>query len=433
MGKISLSNIAEELAAKAGLSRENANNFAHAFVDTVEKGLQADGVVKVKGLGTFKLQEVSDRDSVDVNTGERITIKGYRKVTFTPDTVMKEFVNRPFAHFEPTELNEGYPTDEDLVAEEPTSEDLAEETIDVKEPATEPTTAPVAALVAAIEEHAAAPTVAEQPAVEEPAVELATKQPAAPMSPMADYQSAPISTVEEPSAEPAPESAVTPEPATPLQQPHRRRGGLWVCLIFLLFVAGVSVSYVKGWLPTMMVFHAEAPMNDMQDIQVKTNLDEELKTEWGEVPSEAPAAEAAAPAPTEESTATEQPTATERPSVEQPAAPMSPTADYQSAQKAVTESQPVLKAEPQPSVLTLTPALQAKVVKDITLSDTTDYTISGTMLTHKLKSGETIIQLSNKYYGDKRLWPYIVKHNRMKNFNSVAIGQAILIPVLEAR
>ena len=112
---------------------------------------------------------------------------------------------------------------------------------------------------------------------------------------------------------------------------------------------------------------------------------------------------------------------------------MSPTADYQSAQKAATESQPALKAEPQPSVLTLTPALQAKAVKDITLSDTTDYTISGTMLTHKLKSGETIIQLSNKYYGDKRLWPYIVKHNRMKNFNSVAIGQAILIPVLEAR
>ena len=117
MGKISLSNIAEELAAKAGLSRENANNFAHAFVDTVEKGLQADGVVKIKGLGTFKLQEVSDRDSVDVNTGERITIKGYRKVTFTPDTVMKEFVNRPFAHFEPTELNDGFPEEEEPLVE----------------------------------------------------------------------------------------------------------------------------------------------------------------------------------------------------------------------------------------------------------------------------------------------------------------------------
>ena len=312
MGKISLSNIAEELAAKAGLSRENANNFAHAFVDTVEKGLQADGVVKVKGLGTFKLQEVSDRDSVDVNTGERITIKGYRKVTFTPDTVMKEFVNRPFAHFEPTELNEGYPTDEDLVAEEPTSEDLAEETIDVKDPATEPEQP-------SVEQPAIEESIVEEPAVEEPAVEeLATEQPAA----------------EEPTAE---EPVVIAEPVA-----------------------------------------------------------------------------------TEESAITDE-TASE-PASEQP-----------EAAPAVTEAPAPPKAQPKPGVLTLTPALQAKAVKDITLADTTDYTISGTMQTHKLKSGETIIQLSNKYYGDKRLWPYIVKHNRMKNFNSVAIGQAIQIPVLEAR
>lgn len=442
MGKISLSNIAEELAAKAGLSRENANNFAHAFVDTIEKGLQADGVVKVKGLGTFKLQEVSDRDSVDVNTGERITIKGYRKVTFTPDTVMKEFVNRPFAHFEPTELNEGYPTDDDFIAEQPTSEDLAEETIDIKEPVAEstvteePETAPIVVEEPVAEEPVAepaplSPTTQEEPVVEPVATEdltqeEPTEEPVAPLTPTADYQSAPEPMTEDPASteQSAPEQPV---------KPRRRRGGLWVCLILLLLVAGVAVSYVKGWLPSMMTFHVEEPVSDMQDIQVKSDLEEELKAEWGEAPSEAPAAEAAAPAPTEDSTATEQPTATERPSVEQPAAPMSPTADYQSAQKAATESQPAPKAEPKSGVLTLTPALQAKAVKDITLADTTDYTISGTMLTHKLKSGETIIQLSNKYYGDKRLWPYIVKHNRMKNFNSVAIGQAIQIPVLEAR
>ena len=69
MGKISLSNIAEELAVKGGLTREAANTFMHAFVETIEKGLKEDGIVKVKGLGTFKLQEMNDRDSVDVNTG----------------------------------------------------------------------------------------------------------------------------------------------------------------------------------------------------------------------------------------------------------------------------------------------------------------------------------------------------------------------------
>ena len=86
MGKILLNNIAEELASKSDLTRDAADNFMRAFVATIEKGLQEDSIVKVKGLGTFKLLEVSDRDSVDVNTGERITIKGHRKVTFTPDT-----------------------------------------------------------------------------------------------------------------------------------------------------------------------------------------------------------------------------------------------------------------------------------------------------------------------------------------------------------
>ena len=114
MGKISLINIAEELAAKSGLGKDVTDNFLHAFIETIEKGLNEDNLVKVKGLGTFKLMEVSDRGSVDVNTGERITIKGHTKVSFTPDNAMKEFVNRPFAHFEPTELNEGY-SEEDLI------------------------------------------------------------------------------------------------------------------------------------------------------------------------------------------------------------------------------------------------------------------------------------------------------------------------------
>ena len=83
MGKITLTNIAEELAAASGMSKEASDNFIRLFIDTIEKGLQEDNVVKVKGLGTFKLMEVSDRGSVDINTGERITIKGYRKVSFT--------------------------------------------------------------------------------------------------------------------------------------------------------------------------------------------------------------------------------------------------------------------------------------------------------------------------------------------------------------
>jgi nucleoid-associated protein YgaU len=174
-----------------------------------------------------------------------------------------------------------------------------------------------------------------------------------------------------------------------------------------------------------MIPQSAGSATEQQDIHVKTNLDEELKAEWGE----APAAEELTVEPVSASTVSEEAT------VEAPNAELATesASEQPEAAPAVTEAPAPSKAQPKPGVLTLTPALQTKAVKDITLADTTDYTISGTMLTHKLKSGETIIQLSNKYYGDKRLWPYIVKHNRMKNFNSVAIGQAIQIPVLEAR
>ena len=423
MGKISLSNIAEELAVKAGLSRESANNFVHAFVETIEKGLQADGVVKVKGLGTFKLQEVSDRDSVDVNTGERITIKGYRKVTFTPDSAMKEFVNRPFAHFEPTELNEGYPADDDFIAKEPIAGDSTmEEEVEAEDS--------IVAENPVVEEPAAASAVAEAPAtsmvVEEPATELAVveesmieepviEEPVVPSSPTADYQSA-----SEPVAEPAVvEDPKANEPAIPEQpaKPRRRRGGLWMFFIFMLLVAGVAVSYVEGWIPSMHVPQSADVISEQHDIQVKTNLKEELKAEWGEEPL----VDVIQPQ-TEQNAAT--PVAVE-------SAPQKASSETTSEVEIQQVEVAMPKVEPEAYVFVLTESLKAKIIKDITLADTTDYVIEGTLLTHKLKSGETIIQLSNKYYGDKRLWPYIVMHNQMKNFNSVAIGQEILIPILK--
>ena len=129
MGKIFLNNIAEELAAKSNIANGVADDFLRLFIETIEKGLKEDGIVKVKGLGTFKLTVMGERSSVDVNTGERILIKGHTKVAFTPDSTMKELINRPFAHFEPTELNDGFPTDENPME----SDDETEETEYVEE------------------------------------------------------------------------------------------------------------------------------------------------------------------------------------------------------------------------------------------------------------------------------------------------------------
>jgi nucleoid-associated protein YgaU len=86
-----------------------------------------------------------------------------------------------------------------------------------------------------------------------------------------------------------------------------------------------------------------------------------------------------------------------------------------------------------PAAIVFTESLAAKNIKDITPADTTDYLIAGTQSTHTLQSGETIIQLARKYYGDKRLWPYIVKYNHVTDFNKVGVGMEIKIPVLKAK
>ena len=107
MEKIYIDNLAAELAAKSNISQKQAKLFLKALVETIQKGIADDGLVKVKGLGTFKLIDVEARESVDVNTGERFTIDSHQKLSFTPDTAMKELVNRPFSAFETVILNDG--------------------------------------------------------------------------------------------------------------------------------------------------------------------------------------------------------------------------------------------------------------------------------------------------------------------------------------
>lgn len=99
--------IARIIAVKHGVPLKDAETFVTALFDIVGEGLNTDKQVKVKGLGTFKVIDVKDRESVDVNTGERIVIEGRSKITFTPDSVIKELVNKPFAQFETVVLNDG--------------------------------------------------------------------------------------------------------------------------------------------------------------------------------------------------------------------------------------------------------------------------------------------------------------------------------------
>ena len=112
MSKISLCDLAQRLAEKSGISLQDAELFIRKMFDVANEGLQSDKLVKMKWLGTFKVMAVKDRESVDVNTGERIIIEGRDKISFTPDNILKEIVNKPFAQFETVVVNDGVDFDE---------------------------------------------------------------------------------------------------------------------------------------------------------------------------------------------------------------------------------------------------------------------------------------------------------------------------------
>lgn len=107
MSKNSLNVLADKLAEKSGLSQIESELFIRKMFDVCHQGLAADKMVKMRWLGTFKVTSVKDRESVDVNTGERIIIEGRDKISFTPDNILKEIVNKPFAQFETVVVNEG--------------------------------------------------------------------------------------------------------------------------------------------------------------------------------------------------------------------------------------------------------------------------------------------------------------------------------------
>lgn len=523
MGKILLTNIAEELAAKGAISKDAADNFIRAIVETIEKGLREDKVVKIKGLGTFKLMEVSDRGSVDINTGERIVIKGHRKVSFTPDSAMKEFVNRPFAHFEPTELNDGYPEEDEQVMTEGASNDndepeveeriaavvsepvdglmtstateaseIHEDTIeDIKEESVEQTFSSVSILSDVAEDTDGADMVgkteevssdAEPEGDEEPVLEslndvdeydsteadshkketivtgeseefnssiqeeeleienalsedvreVASAQEKSESMDVCEAvpddseQESDISVVGQGGAvlETVEEGSI--EESTPSQdvesKSKRRSSAGWIILILLIGLA-FGMYYLVVADNDSSKKDSYDSIEEYNDMMVNPNLEEEFGEEFGEEWNDKPKVE----------------TQQEKAKKNRETAPSTIKTD-ESEKNLSQETKPAASVSSKATVtdakklfcaVTLTEELQAKTIKDITVADTTDYAIDGTLVTHELKSGETIIQLALKYYGDKRLWPYIVKYNWMKDYNHVAIGQMINIPVLK--
>lgn len=116
MAKVFTRDIAKALSEKKGIGLEEAERYIESFFSLIDEGLIAEKNVKIKGFGTFKLIEVKDRESVDINTGERMVIDSHSKISFTPDATLKDLVNKPFSQFETVALNDSDEIEKDFAA-----------------------------------------------------------------------------------------------------------------------------------------------------------------------------------------------------------------------------------------------------------------------------------------------------------------------------
>jgi nucleoid DNA-binding protein len=385
--KITLQDIINLLCEKQGMTPKDAETFVRTMFDLIEEALTNEKYIKIKGLGTFKLTEVNSRESVHVNTGERIEIQGHSKVSFTPDTSMKELINKPFSHFETVVLNEGVELEDTVIEEEgtPESTEVSETTIKVEE--------------TTIGQHIVEESVVEKPIVETPAIEEPTIQESMTEEPIEEnsimnepVMEAPI--VEETDSEVPVEPTIVEEtiatevlksteseesekpitaekeevstPMVPQGEEKKSSRILWAIIIALVLI----ILFGFYWL----------------FMRPSTSTEIDLT-----VPAKE---EAIASTPIEEEKQPED------------------TLEILSYVKLSAEE---LRNERVPS-----------------LADTLDYQIIGTKEEYTLQKGETIIRASVKFFGSKKYWPYIVKYNMdvLKDPDNIPAGAQVKIPIL---
>ena len=385
--KITLQDIINLFCAKHDMTKKDAELFVKTMFDLIEEALANEKYVKIKGFGTFKLTEVDARESVNVNTGERFEIQGHSKVTFTPDTTMKDLINKPFAHFETVVLNdgvelEGTPTEEEATdAPEPMVEApvmveeapvVIEETPIVVEEAPIVVETPVVVeedVETTIEE--AAPEVTEEPATtEEPITEEAKEKVVAMETPVAEEEVVVAPVVEEKPVITEPEPMVQATKADTKEKNINRI--LWGVIVVLVLI----ILFGAYWMFLRPSDTTEAPV--------------------------------VAPEAQEE---------------------MAPVKEHTIKQDTLFDSEPPIYMQP----LKLT-AEELKKERVPALADTLEYLINGKepICEHMLQSGETIIRISVKYYGSKRFWPYIAKFNQdaISDPDNIPVGTVIKIPAI---
>lgn len=402
MGKLTIQDIAKVLSDRKGLSKNDASNFVNGMFDIIQQALERDMVVKVKGFGTFKIIDVDPRESVNVNTGERVLIEGHNKITFTPDQLLKEIVNKPFSQFETVVLNEGVDFAEDTTSE-------AYVTPEVK--------AASMPLVDFVDEDPSFEnpiplgenTVAEAPTPDAEPMPVETSVPVVESEPVSSSASmvveAPVAEVSE---TPANEESVEDSEEESVYEDEEEGSGSrkWLRPAVALLL-GLGVGYLLGnYFPMKGEQPVEAPKPPVEmpkTVVVDTLVVDSIKA------------------------------AVSTPEAEQPAEPI--------VDKPVEAPKPEVKAEETKPVETVKPAAVAPkpVAPEVDKYAAMDarvrtgaYRIVGTEKVVKVKEGDNLRRIAQRTLGPD-MECYLEVYNGLKAASPLKIGQEIKIPKLQLK
>lgn len=373
--KVTLHELVDLFARKSQLSQADAALFAKEFLSLIEEVLARDKYVKVKGLGTFKLITVDATEETASNGPETTDGQSHTRVSFIPETGLKDLVNKPFAHFQPvllkdevhfTDLPEG---ETEVESQETVTEvEKTGETDVVIESPTEPATEETDEMLPQTE--AASP-------IEEEPVQVSITEKVIPEK----------EEVKEKQEDTLPEKEER-IPAADLTPSGKEANVPW-CMIASILLAGIFIGGIVTWVLT-------SGRRYIPEQVVEKLMNETQKTPAPVVPDSLQVADT-----------------------------LVVKKDSSLVQKKDTLKTVAKKEEK-------TPVASTSVPKRETLADTVEYQITGNQGSYTLKPGESLVRVALKFYGNKKLWPYLVKHNKaiIKNPDNVPVGTTIQIPQL---
>lgn len=391
MGKLTIQEIAKILVEKNKLTVKEANQFAAVVFEVIQEGLDTEGQVKVKGLGTFKKIQVEARESVSVRTGERVMIDSHAKITFTPDALMKELVNKPFSQFETVILNDGVEF-EDL-ADDLTEEELSE--LDSMENTEEEATQQVSKEQEVVPEETVATSAettktsaeTEKSSVETTNTSAETETVVRPLMDIVD------NTIEQED-----EKAETEEEDGEDEENEEEEegGSSWkkiVGYVLLTLLLMAASAYAGFWYGQQ---HATKDVDDATDVENVTDSIEVIEVDSADV--------------------------LDVPSVEQPSVEK-PVVEQSAVEKPQTKTEPEQAKQTEEPFWKKYEAMDARV-------RTGAYHIVGTDREVKVRAGETLSKISRRELGEG-MSCYIEVYNGLKGNSELKEGQVIKIPKLK--